>query len=314
MDRFILTLKRYMDMTHPRTAIRRNPRGAWTALAAVAGLAVLLAGPAPRLAEAQAVDSVLRDFLRTGDYILAVEGKDVPAAEVYLSERVPAYLILSAALPAPTLLTPRAGSVETVPIMKISKRQNGTAADLLADADLKNQGRFQIAQDTGAVHFTVEGKKASLRPRPPLLGLRNAAALRSYSPDYVRGAQAYVTDKAVIAALKKESRPVKVRVFFGSWCGHCKKHLPMLLRVQEELQNPKIQFEYYGLPQGPEFSQDPEVKRLGISGVPTGVVYVNGKEVGRLKNEGWSAPERALREVLASAPQGAKSGAKSGKK
>lgn len=306
-------------MTHPSPATRRHPRGTWKTLAALAGIAgiALLGAPAQRMAEAQTMDSVLRDFLRTGDYVLAVEGKDVPAAEIFLSERVPAYLILSSALPAPTLLTPRSGTVESVPIMKISKRQDGAAADLLADADLKSQGRFQIAQDTGAVHFTVEGKKASLRPRPPLLGLRNAEALKSYSPDYVRGAQAYVTDKAVIAALKKESRPVKVRVFFGSWCSHCKKHVPMLLKVQDELQGSKIQFEYYGLPQGAAFSQDPEAKRLGIGAVPTGVVFVNGKEVGRLKTEGWHAPERALREVLASAPQaaaGAKSGAKGGKK
>lgn len=283
-----------MDMTHPRTANRRQPRGAWMALAALAGTA-LLAGPVQRLAEAQAVDAVLRDFLRTGDYVLAVEGKDVPTAEVYQAEKVPAFLIMSSSLASPVLLSPRTGVAETVPIMKVSKRSNG-AVDLLADAELKSQGRYQIDGDT--VRFTVEGKKAALKPRPPLLGLRNAAALKSYSPDYVRGAQAYVTDKTAIAALKKETRPVKVKVFFGSWCGHCKKHVPMLLKVQDEIQGSKIQIEYYGLPQGPGFSQDAEVKRLGIGAVPTGVVFVNGKEVGRLKNEGWNAPERALREVL----------------
>lgn len=302
-------------MTHPRIANRRQPRGAWMALATVAPLmmavAALLAGPVQRLAEAQAVDSVLRDFLLTGDYVLAVEGKDVPTAEIYQAERVPAYLIISSALSSPVLLSPRTGVTETVPIMKVSRRSNGTAADLLADADLKDQGRYQINQETGAVSFTVDGKKASLRPRPPLLGLRNAAALKSYSPDYVRGAQAYTTDKTTIAALKKETRPVKVRVFFGSWCPHCKKHVPMLLRVQDEIQGSKIQIEYYGLPQGPAFSQDPEVKRLGISGVPTGVVFVNGKEVGRIKNEGWGAPERALREVLSGKAQPA--GNKGGK-
>lgn len=289
-------------MTHSRTAIRRQPRGAWMALAAVASIAALLAGPVQRLAEAQALDSVLRDFLRTGDYVLAVEGKDATAAEVYLAEKAATYLIISGALPAPVLLSPRGGMAQTVPIMKVSRRSNGTV-DLLADADLKDQGSFEINQETGTVHFTVEGKKASLRPRPPLLGLRNAAALKAYSPDYMRNAQAYVTDKTAIAALKKEARPVKVKVFFGSWCGHCKKHVPMLLRVQEEIQGSKIQIEYYGLPQGAGFSQDAEVKRLGINAVPTGVVFVNGKEVGRLKNDGWNAPERALREVLSGKAQ-----------
>jgi hypothetical protein len=32
--------------------------------------------------------------------------------------------------------------------------------------------------------------------------------------------------------------------------------------------------------------------------VPTGIVYVGGKEVGRIEGGEWSKPEQALREIV----------------
>lgn len=79
----------------------------------------------------------------------------------------------------------------------------------------------------------------------------------------------------------------------------------MLLRVEDELKGSgsKIQFEYYGLPQGPAMAKDPEAVRMGVNSVPTGFVYVNGKQVGRLAGEAWAAPEKALRDMLSGKAQ-----------
>lgn len=284
-------------MTHQRTAPPRARRAAQV-------LAAVLLAAAPAVLQAQAVDNVLKGFQRTGDYLLVVDGKDVPAAEIYLADQIPAYLVMSTALPAPVLLSPRSGLAETVPIMKVLKRPDGSV-DLLADAELKSQGEFQVIRDVGEVRFTAGTKKATLKPRPPLLGSHPGKDLKSYSPEYARGAKAYAPDKTAIAALRKESRPVKVKVFFGSWCPHCKEHVPMLLRVEDELKasGSKIQFEYYGLPQGPAMTKDPEAQRMGVGSVPTGFVYVNGKQVGRLAGESWAAPERALRDLLSGKAQ-----------
>jgi thiol-disulfide isomerase/thioredoxin len=277
-------------MMHPRIAPR------------LLALAATLLAAAPAVLQAQAVDNVLKGFQRTSDYVLVVDGKDVPAAEVYLAQQVPAYLVITTALPSPTLLSPRSGLAETVPIMKVAKRPDGSV-DLLADADLKSQGNFQVVEDQ--VRFTVEGRKATLKPRPPLLGSHLGGDLKSFSPEYARGAKAYAPDKTAIAALRKVGQPVKVKVFFGSWCPHCKEHVPMLLRVEDELKGSgsKIQFEYYGLPQGPAMAKDPEAVRMGVNSVPTGFVYVNGKQVGRLAGEAWAAPEKALRDMLSGKAQ-----------
>lgn len=253
--------------------------------------ALLLAVPA----FAQNVDSVFRDFHRTGDFILMVDGKAAPNAEIYKSDVAPAYLILTSALPSPVLLTPRAMAVETVSIMKVAKQKDGTV-DLLADAQTVPQGQIRLEGEK--VLFNSEGHRLSLNPRPPLLGARKSTDLRTHSPEYVAKARGYTPNGQAVAALRKETRPVRVRVFFGSWCPHCKEHLPYLMRVEEELKKSgsKMQFDYYGLPPG--FGNEPEAKKFKVSGVPLGIVYVNGREVGRISGGAWSAPDVALRNIL----------------
>jgi thiol-disulfide isomerase/thioredoxin len=255
-------------------------------MAAMAALAVANAQSVPS-------DSLLRGFEPIGEYTLIVDGKPVPAAEIYQNERVPAILILTSALSSPLMLTPRAGSVETVNLMKVAKQKDGSV-DLLADAVLAPAGQFKTEGEK--VSFTYQGKEVRLDPKPALLGVKTNADLKAYLPDYVRGARVYTPNSAAIADLRKKSTPVTVRVFFGSWCPHCRQHVPMLLRVEDEVKNPKIKFEYFGLPR--DFN-DPEAKRVGIRSVPTGIVYVNGKEVGRIISDGWNAPEVLLNKILA---------------
>jgi thiol-disulfide isomerase/thioredoxin len=276
-------------MIHTRSFLRRLP--AVLLLAAAVVPAAL-----PSRAQAAPSDSVLRGFQRIGTYVLLVNGKEDKGAEIYQNDSIPAYLILATTLPSPVLLTPRAGTVETVNLMKVAKQKNGSV-DLLADAVLAPQGKFQI--DGESVSFTSEGKKVSMSPNPPLLGLKKNADLKAHSPEYARSAQSYTPNQAAIQALKKEGQPVTVRTFFGSWCPHCREHVPMLLKVEDQLTGSKIRFEYYGMPR--DFN-DPEAKRLSIKGVPTAIVYVNGRQVGRLEGQDWASPEASLTRLLGLSP------------
>jgi thiol-disulfide isomerase/thioredoxin len=273
-------------MTHTRSSLRRT-------LAALLLAATAVATPAPSArAQATPSDATLRGFQRIGDYVLLVSGKEDRGAEIYQNSNIPAYLILATALPSPVLLTPRAGTVETVNLMKVAKQKDGTV-DLLADAMLAPQGKFQL--DGEKISFTSEGKPASLNPNPPLLGLKKNADLKAHNPEYARTAQRYAPNAVAVAALKNQAQSVTVRVFFGSWCPHCRQHVPLLLKVEDQLVGSKIHFEYYGLPR--DF-KDPEAKRMNIKGVPTGLVYVNGREAGRLEGNDWVAPEASLCRLL----------------
>jgi len=255
----------------------------------------LLAVPAVSRAQSVPSDSVLRGFEPSGDFVLIVDGKAVPKAEIYQNDKVPAILVLTSALPSPVLLTPRAGTVETVHIMKIAKQKDGTV-DLLADAVLAPIGQFQ--RDGENVAFTDEGRQVSLNPKPPLTGLHKGTELKEHNPGYARSASVYQPNGQAIAALKKEPKPVTVRVFFGSWCPHCRQHVPYILKVEDQLKGSQVKFEYFGLPRPPDAWQTPEVKRLKVGGVPTGIVYVEGKEVGRIIGEGWDAPEVLLNKIV----------------
>ena len=100
-----------------------------------------------------------------------------------------------------------------------------------------------------------------------------------------------------MAALRADEKAARVRVYFGSWCPHCKHFLPFMLRVAEELKGSKVQFEFYGLPS--PFDKEPQAVAERIRGVPTGIVYVGGKEVGRIEGtQDWDSPEKALAQVL----------------
>lgn len=276
-------------MMHDRASFR----GATLLACALAAILPSL----PARAQGTPSDSVLRGFVPNGEYTLLVGGKEDKGAQIYRSDRVPAYLIISSALPSPVLLTPRDGmKAQTVSLMKVAKQPNGSV-DLLADAVLKPQGTFQVTGER--VNFASEGRQASLVPKPPLVGLRKAAELKAHSPDYVVSAGAYKPNAQMLTALRKQAQPVRVRVVFGSWCPHCKEVLPHLLRIEDEVKGSKIQFEYFGLPRPPAAWQDPEAQRLKINGVPTAIVYnSSGKEIGRLVDNDWHALEAALNRVL----------------
>jgi thiol-disulfide isomerase/thioredoxin len=186
---------------------------------------------------------------------------------------------------------------ETVQLMKVSKQKDGTV-DLLADATLAPQGSFTVGSEGSPVDFRVEGHEAQLRSRPPLLGLHTAGDLKAYSPPiYVDGGRTYRPDNQVIAGLKRTGSPITIRVFFGSWCPHCQHFVPLLLRVEDELKGSKIKFEYFGLPKT-GMANVPEAKKFGVNGVPTGIVLINGKEVGRVTGNAWSSPETSLATIV----------------
>ncbi|HYU36204.1 MAG TPA: thioredoxin family protein [Thermoanaerobaculia bacterium] len=276
-------------MSHFRAPLRR----AVLSLLAAAAVGAALPAQAAQGAPSVPSDNVLRGFQQTGEYILLLNGQPDAGAEIYVNRNIAAYLILPSAQ-SPILITAGAGNVETVPRDKVVRQKDGTV-DLLADAVMKPQGKIQISD--GRVDFTAEGKKAALGPNPPLLGLKKAAELKRHTPEYVQGAKAYTPNPVSVAKLKNQATPVRVVVFFGSWCPHCKQMLPHLLRVEDEIKGSKIQFDYRGLARG-NFSADPEAQRLQINEVPTAVVYMNGREIGRLTKNDWTAPEVALSVLL----------------
>ena len=265
-------------------------------LALTTVLAGALLAVAPASAQRVPADNVLRDFQRISDYVLVFNGKQVPA-EIYQSQRAAAILIISSSFPSPVLLSPGSGSASTVNLMKVEKKPDGTI-DLLADAQLAPQGPIEPTDEE--IHFKVDGHSAALATAPPLLGLRRADEVTAHNPEYVPRAAAFTPNPQALARLKREARPVSVRVFYGSWCPHCRELVPHVVKLEQALKGGKVRFEYWGLPRN--FGTDLPAKQNNIRAVPTGIVYVNGKEIGRITGNAWTAMETNLVTLLSGKP------------
>ncbi len=276
----------------PHEGIHRMNRFArlTAALALSLGTLVALGGAA----HAQTADSLLSGFEPSGDWVLRVGGAEVPKARIYFARRAQALLIRSAEFESPVLIDLRGREVKTVDLMKVAERPDGRI-DLLADAMLEPAGA--LTPDRTGAAFTVGGKQAELRQAPYLIGRQKGSDLLVHSAYYRFLAERYSPDSAAVEKLKKEARGVQVLTFFGSWCPHCKEHVPLLLKVEQTLGGSKLDFVYQGMPGG-TVADDPEAKKWGVTGVPTSIVLVDGREVGRIPNSGWAHPEKALAEIL----------------
>ncbi|MCB9378919.1 MAG: thioredoxin family protein [Holophagales bacterium] len=268
-----------------------NRKTALTLLLAALAVAAPLA--------AQPADAFLSGFVLSGDYVIEIDGQDQPKAELYYSDRARAFLIKASQLPSPVLISPAAREVQSLDLMKVATRPDGTI-DVLADAALAPEGGFRVVDDT--IVFRAAGKNVRLKPRPWLLGAHPGEELLGYNPEYQRRADEYRPDPAILSDLAARKGGIRVLTFFGSWCPHCKKHVPQLLKVSETLAKSGWQFDFYGVPS--PIGNEPEAQKYSINGVPTAIVFLDGREIGRVPAALWTQPEAGLRSVLDSAKSG----------
>ena len=272
----------------------RTHSGSATTLAILL-LAIVFLAAGPSAAQPLA-SSVLTGFQDAG-FDMILQGRVLPDARVLQSQEAGAILILSSELGSPVLIRLREQSVETVKLMKVNEKPDGSV-DLLPDPTLDMLGKYQVNAERTGVTFSVNGAPAEIREKAPLLGSQDFAGMESYDPSYGRSAAAYTPSNPIIERLGKATGDVEVVIFFGSWCPACSQMVPKMMRVAKELEGSAINFDFYGLPRG--ISSDPRAKETGIESVPTGVVLVDGKEVGRIQGNSWKVPELALNNLLRS--------------
>ena len=257
-----------------------------------AAVSLLVAGPAR-------TQDDLRGFQLVGDYQLFLEGQEAAGAQLYLSRTAGAFLVIADDLPSPVMLSARNQASYKVQLLKISPAGEDTV-DLLPGALFGSPMPFR--QIPKGLEFDVDGVRAQLRQRPSLAGEATLEALYDHDPGYRRSANAYESDEAVIAEVAELADGVEVRTVFGSWCHVCERFMPRGLKVHEQLQDAPLRFTYYGLGDDNPWG-DAEVDRLGVTELPTAIVYRNGEEIGRyIGGPGWTRPEVSLRDILRENP------------
>ena len=149
----------------------------------------------------------------------------------------------------------------------------GGGYDIVAEPGNSYVG--EAKPDQTAIALPIEGRTVRIIPRPPLVGDRTLGELLEHSPGYRAGMQAFKPNASAMAALR-DAGPARVRVFFGSWCGVCKRVLPNLLDVNAALEGSNVAFDYYGLAPPPAGWDDPEVKGNEVTGLPMAIVFRDG--------------------------------------
>ena len=250
------------------------------------------AAAAPAVGAQAAAD--LDGFEPTKDYKLVIGEELDDDAAFMLSNKAAAVLVLTEKLPTSVVLNTRTQEVQKIDMNRVQLHADGSAS-VPGTAILGTVTKFVPGQ-RGAV-FSYDGvlAKVELDLPEPLVGEKKNTDIYEHSPSYKVKAGNYNPDSGLISELKAFPRDARVQVVFGSWCHVCTEYMPNLMRVEEELAGSKITFDYLGIPDW----DYPPVKRLQVTQLPTAIVYVEGKEVGRFAGGGdFRRVEKTLNDRL----------------
>lgn len=237
-----------------------------------------------------------RTWILMDDHVVAIDGTDVPDAKVYRSQGVPSLLLIAPGLRQPVVIDPRSRSMHPVtgPVMP---GPNDKQLEMKDSAIAGEGPPFTISENGVSGEF--EGRKIRLTNRPAIVGRTTIEALLAYSYIYQEGMDRYAPSEKDVSFLKSFSDPVRVEVFLGTWCPHCKELVPKFFKCIKMADNPGIALSLTGVPDRNLSAYGP-AKEKNVQGVPTFIVYAGTREIGRFSGvPGDSSIEAELVRILA---------------
>ena len=236
----------------------------------------------------------------TGQFQVQSKGTLEPDARVYRSLDPPAaFLVFTAAFPRPVYVTTAPRSARLIDPKRVS--QDSADPDLVrVDTSGSQEGFLSVRVDGPNLVVDRDGITMTLTASRPVLGDRTLEDITRVLPEYRRNATRYRPDPRALETLRGLQQPTELIVFFGSWCPHCERVMPRLVRVLQDVDSAAITVTFHGVPPGEV--QDPLADEYRITGLPTAVVRRGGKELTRIVGDGWDAPESSLAAALAGKP------------
>jgi thiol-disulfide isomerase/thioredoxin len=231
-------------------------------------------------------------FKPIGLYSLEIDGKPVADAAFFHSQASGSILVQSSQLGSVIELQPRGRVLLTHSADAFHRNRNGTL-DRLPRAKPASTASFELVDSLP--RFELDGRRFAIREKAALLGPQTAASLVEHDPTYAQRAQLYEPQPQYLDVLRQVTEPITVKVFLGTWCTVCSELMPHVLKVEDSLKGSNVRFEYYGIAR--DFA-DPEVKRLQVTQLPTGILYAGGKELHRIVGYSWRYPDMSLHNAI----------------
>lgn len=278
-----------------------EPAAAPAASTAAANVAAPAASPATSAvaaadAPAREPDPFFSGFEPEATWVVAIDGKVSEKGQIWTAQKAGNTLVLDLPeLPELVVVQPRQQSVEAVGREAWLSQLDGTAA-LAADQAPRSVGALSVVGEK--VSMSYDGRTLELREAPYQLGVKSIQELLASNAHYRFSSSRYRPSDPIVRNLRAISKPVEVKVFFGTWCPACSEVIPKVFAVAQALEGSNMKFSFYGLPKGEGFGTDPEAKKYSIRGVPTAVLLVDGKEVGRVDGGSWRIPELGIQNTL----------------
>lgn len=116
---------------------------------------------------------------------------------------------------------------------------------------------------------------------PPLLGRVRPEAILEISPEWQRGHDDYRPDPRDLETIFHAPDHSLVMVYFGSWCSDSVVAVPRFLKILDEARAPHLKARYVGVDRS---KKEPagKLEGVGLELVPTFVLSVDGREIGRI--------------------------------
>ena len=213
------------------------------------------------------------------DYVVELNGHSVEDARLFTVQGRPRVLLTSSELEQALVLDLGGREVKMVEPGDVDQGQ--TIYQVTVNESDIHGPPIPYTLDGDAVVFFVKARRVKIIRKPPLVGEISKDQILDFSPVFEQGMLQYEVQPGDLHYLRNYELPVQIEVYFGSWCPHCKKVVPMFMRLMEDAANSSITWTYTGVPH-PPFSDYPPAKARQIRGVPTFVVTAGQQEIGRI--------------------------------
>jgi thiol-disulfide isomerase/thioredoxin len=146
---------------------------------------------------------------------------------------------------------------------------------------LQVQYLASFEQDESTLRINLEGMDVSVIPRPHLIGETTIDKILNHSPAYQHAMDMHQPSTGAFQFLSQYKKPTNIIIAFGTWCQHCKKIVPTIMKTISECNNSNLDCSFIGISK--DFDQPAEFLRKNkVKTLPSVIVFQEGKEIGRI--------------------------------